>query len=84
MLHFWIIIIPARTIFRNIHIIYFRCILASQCNQETTTPCKNGNGVRSDTNVNVDLRDDDNYVCCSAKEVLQEDPLECYDIPNHE
>ena len=32
----------------------------------------------------VDLRVDEEYICCSKKDVIPDEPLECYDIANHE
>ena len=60
----------------------FRCIFASQCSKGTALPCDGSNGVRSGA-VGVDLRQDDEYSCCHKDDVIVE-PVECFDIPNHE
>ena len=65
------------------HIFSFRCILASDCNRETVNSCKGPKDKKEDGGA-VDLRFNDDYVCCPSKDIIPSDPLECYDLPNHE
>ena len=60
-----------------------RCILASDCNRETVTSCK-GPQSEKEKGESIDLRFNDDYVCCPEKDIIPSDPLECYDLPNHE
>ena len=68
----------------SINSFLFRCILASDCKRETVTNCKGPPIKEKENSGSVDLRFDENYVCCSSKDVIPTDPIECYDIPNHE
>ena len=64
--------------------LFFRCILASDCNRETVASCKGPATEERGSGGSVDLRFDENYVCCSSKDIISTDPIECFDIPNHE
>jgi hypothetical protein len=64
------------------------CILASQCDKDSIIPC-NRDIAGPDSSIRkgftaVDLRVDEEYVCCSKQDVIPDEPLECYDIANHD
>ena len=68
----------------------YRCILASQCGKESRDiiSCNvdstvSGQTIRKGFSA-VDLRVDEEYICCSKNDVIPDEPLECYDIANHE